>query len=373
MKHFLTTIFAATLAVAFAAPAYAAQASASDVRCPRNLIYSQTTGICVAKDSTTNPPTFYYNGEPAQLSNIKTVGESFDYGDGLGIICESTFRQGDEGFTVASSANQACDTTCGSNACVIGLNTDGSANGAAFIACDGGTADSCLCAITGLDLRAVGCGADWEAPALGVDLITTDRGFKMAHVALFAQDIGPDMDAAADGLDIAGDQTEDEGVEILTGMYGASGAPMVPGVDPAFQLCVTFELDDVSGTDEFWLGFRSVEAPNATFNNYNTYAVLGFDNKTGDWHTETEDDGAGFDTDDVAFNGLADDTQVTACVRVDDNRYVSYTVGNASITAQIFQFDDGEPVIPFLHMLHSDDLGDEVFIQEWEVSYWGDD
>jgi hypothetical protein len=206
-----------------------------------------------------------------------------------------------------------------------------------------------------------------------VTLITTSRGFKLGHVALLAQDIGPDMDAAADGLDIAGDQTDDDGVEVFSGVLGASGAPMVPGVDPAFQLCVTFEADDVSGTDELWFGFRSVEEPNATFNSYDTYATLGFDNGTGDWHSETEDDGAGLDTDDLSFDALVDDTQVVGCVRVDDNRRVSYSVDGTVITdPDTFTFDSGEQVIPFFHFLHDSDLMDELFIQEWEVSYYND-
>jgi hypothetical protein len=44
-------------------------------------------------------------------------------------------------ITVSDSANQACDTTCGAATCIIGLDSGAST----FIACDGATADSCIC------------------------------------------------------------------------------------------------------------------------------------------------------------------------------------------------------------------------------------
>lgn len=47
------------------------------------------------------------------------------------------------GFTIQSSANQACTTTC-EHACVVGWDT--SATQSDIVACDGSTADECLCA-----------------------------------------------------------------------------------------------------------------------------------------------------------------------------------------------------------------------------------
>lgn len=46
------------------------------------------------------------------------------------------------GWSVVAAANQACNTTCTSG-CVVGQDT-GTAN--VFVACDGATADVCLCA-----------------------------------------------------------------------------------------------------------------------------------------------------------------------------------------------------------------------------------
>jgi len=46
-------------------------------------------------------------------------------------------------ITVSDGADTACNTTCGSATCIIGMNAGGN-----FIACDGATADTCLCLTT---------------------------------------------------------------------------------------------------------------------------------------------------------------------------------------------------------------------------------
>ncbi len=43
-------------------------------------------------------------------------------------------------FVIAAGANTACNTTCGIANCIAGIN-----DGAGYVACDGATADTCLC------------------------------------------------------------------------------------------------------------------------------------------------------------------------------------------------------------------------------------
>ena len=52
-------------------------------------------------------------------------------------------RSTDLGWTVQNAANQACNTTCTTGACVVGINTAAVGN---FLSCSDSTADSCLCA-----------------------------------------------------------------------------------------------------------------------------------------------------------------------------------------------------------------------------------
>lgn len=49
----------------------------------------------------------------------------------------------DLGWTIQNAANQACNTTCTTGACVVGLDTAALGN---FLACTDVTADTCLCA-----------------------------------------------------------------------------------------------------------------------------------------------------------------------------------------------------------------------------------
>lgn len=62
------------------------------------------------------------------------------------IYIASTFvsgATGSLGWTVQNAANQACNTTCTTGACVVGLDTAVLGN---FLLCTDATADTCLCA-----------------------------------------------------------------------------------------------------------------------------------------------------------------------------------------------------------------------------------
>jgi hypothetical protein len=275
---------------------------------------------------------------------------------------------------VAASANAACSTTCGNSGCVMGF--EASLDAAAdILACSDATADACLCQTTSLDAVLLGCGANWEAPALGITKITLADGVKLGHVALLAQDIGPDMDA--NGLDIAGDQTDNDGVELFGGMYGASGRPLVPGVDPGFKFCASFaEIEDVSGFDDIWVGFRSAEPPQAAVNAYGSYAYIGWaPTQAGNWRVEVEDDGGTETQTDVT--GLTNATDAAAvndiCVSVNDSGVVSFSVNGAAATYNGSAFtatlDSGDPVIPFITYLHTSDVGGELVLSKWQVNY----
>jgi len=330
-----------------------------------NQFYGRSDGIFY--DKNTKIPQLISNGDGFYPMG-PTYSQTFGYGDGLGIMCESVASST---FTVVAGANTACTTTCATTQteCLFGVNT--AATEADIVNCADATADECSCMGSPLDGVLLGCGANWESPALGVSLITMADGVKLAGVALLQQDIGPDMDA--NGLDIAGDQTDNDGFELLGGMYGASGRPMVPGVDPAFKFCVSIaEVEDVSGFDDLWIGWRDVTEPNAAFNSYNSYAAIGWDpSADGDIHTETEDDGGGTTTTDITVTAIADtEGRDDICVLVSDTGVVTYSVdGTVPSDAVSYTFDSGEPIIPFMTFLHTSDVGGELVIDKWEVSY----
>lgn len=328
----------------------------------RSTTSGRSDGLYYTRD--TKIPVLIGNGDGIDPIG-PTYTESFGYGAGLGLLCESYARTGTTGFSTAASANAACNTTCGNSACVMAFEA-ALADAGDILDCADSSADACLCQTTSLDQILLGCGANWEAPALGITNITFASGVKLAHVSLLAQDIGPAMDA--NGLDISGDLTDNDGNELIGGMYGASGRPLVPGVDPAFKFCVDFaEIADVSGTDELWVGFRDTTAPNATFNSYNSYAVIGV--ISGNVTIETEDDGGGTTTTDTT-DDVADGGSPELCVLVSDAGAVTYTLdGSAPTTTASYSLDSGEPVIPFVHFLHATTSPGEIVLDKWEVTY----
>jgi hypothetical protein len=360
MKRFVAALAAVLLGTA--PVAFAANQVVSDTWRRAPLSEFRSDGIYLHK--TYKSPRLVGNGD-GFMAIGPTFYETFAYGDGLGVHCSQIWKSV---VAFASGANTACDTTCGNAACDFGFDA-GAADAEAAVACTDNTADTCACRTMPVDREMLGCGANWEAPALGGSLLTFASGVQLAHFALLAQDIGPDMDATS--LDIGGDQTDNDGAEMLSGMHGASGRPMFPGVDPAFKFCVTFSIADISGTDEFWIGWRDTTEVNATFNSYNSYAVVGFDAADGDWATETEDDGGGTTTTDISgLTNATDGSTHKACVLVDDSGIATPQVDGGTPTGVAsYTFDSGEPVVPFLHYLHATDLAGEIDITGWEVSY----
>lgn len=175
------------------------------------------------------------------------------------------------------------------------------------------------------------------------------------------------LDMTSVGLDIAGDQTDNDGNEVDGGILGASGRPFIIGDDPAFYFCATVALADVSGSDLFMTGFRRAEPFNATFDNYLDLASIG--SVSGDIKIETILNNAATTVTDTTDN-WADAETHKLCTYVSSAGVVTYKVDGAAPTATAaFTFDDGDPVIPFVHLLHDADLMDSAVITLWEVGY----
>jgi hypothetical protein len=197
-------------------------------------------------------------------------------------------------------------------------------------------------------------------------LATFGSGVKLMWAPVVTATALLDMDATS--LDIAGDQTDNDGTEIFGGVGGASGRPFIIGEDPAFYFCATVAIEDVSGTDEFRIGFREVEAMNATFGSYDEYATIG--PNSGNITITTELAGAG-ETDTDTTNDYTDAAAgVKYCVNVSGAGVTTYTInGAAPTTTAAFTFTDGIAVIPIIHFLHATDLAGEIDLTLWEVGY----
>lgn len=196
-------------------------------------------------------------------------------------------------------------------------------------------------------------------------LATFGSGVRLVAMPVVTATIPLDMDATS--LDIGGDQVDNDGFELAGGYLGATGRPFIIGDDPAFYFCATLGVADVSGTDDLHVGFRRAEPMVAIFDNYNDLASIG--SISGDIYLETILNNAGTTSTDTTDN-WADAGVHKLCTYVSNAGAVTYKIDNAApTTTAAFSFDDGDPVIPFIHYIHATDVAGEIDLTLWEVGY----
>lgn len=158
------------------------------------------------------------------------------------------------------------------------------------------------------------------------------------------------------GLGLILDATASEGIELSGPTWASSQKSFIIG-KTAFSIYAKVNIDDVSGLNPFWVGFRKKEAYQATFTAYTDYAVIGLGNATGDIYTNTEKNGAGNTATDTTDN-WADLATKTLEVRVDINGAVTFFInGYKPTVTQAFSFDAGDEVIFTAYALQTADIG----------------
>lgn len=170
------------------------------------------------------------------------------------------------------------------------------------------------------------------------------------------------------GLNIAGDQTDNDGFEFTFGLAGDANIPCqrTIGTDGAFKLKASFTIADVSGTDELVLGFRKNAVCAAAITSYTDFAVLNAD--AGDVKIETKLNNSAATPVDTTVD-VADAGTVTFEVRVDAEGNATFFVnGEVAPTSADFTFDSGDVVIPFIRIVQASDLTGDVTMFDLEFS-----
>jgi len=195
-------------------------------------------------------------------------------------------------------------------------------------------------------------------------VLTLGDGMLLMWASVVTETLAPAM--VATGLDISADLVDNDGLELFSGVLGASGRPFIVGKDPAFQFCATIKLTDVSGSDFMFAGFRIVAAMNAT-PTYTDFAAIG--SVSGDIYLKTNLNSGGITSTDTTDN-WADAETHKLCTLVSAAGVVTYKTDNAApTTVAAFTLDDGDAVIPFVHLRHDADVAESTIITKWEVSY----
>jgi hypothetical protein len=226
-------------------------------------------------------------------------------------------------------------------------------------------------------LQSDGTATDGTAGVLNIAYV--GGGNKFGHIAIGDNQTSP-ITMAATGIDIAGDQADNEGNEIFTGHSGASGRPLVVGTDAAFYFKVSFAIGDIDGTDTLFCGWRLLEAHNAAYDGYNTYFGIGAVTSADPMALEVIEElngaaAASTDTTDTLQDGIV----LTAYIYVSAAGVATITHDAAATGTQVledaagsaFTFDDGDILVPYCQYLehNAGGLADTVIISEWEVGY----
>jgi hypothetical protein len=197
----------------------------------------------------------------------------------------------------------------------------------------------------------------------------------IAYAALGTQTILAPTFAAA-GVDWGMDQTDNDGSEVVFGGNTARGKhAFTIGTNPrgasGFFAQITTALQDVSGTDEYLFGFRKDQAFQAAHTSYTDYAAIGFFTSANPGLVQTK---TRLNTGTAVLASTtqtkADGVAMTFRVDVDRDGRVTFGLdGSVPTVSQVFQFDTGDVVYPFLFRLHSTDVGGTFVDTFFECGY----
>tara|TARA_Y100000593_G_C4207208_1_gene284900 strand:+ start:71 stop:856 length:786 start_codon:yes stop_codon:yes gene_type:complete len=178
-------------------------------------------------------------------------------------------------------------------------------------------------------------------------------GLNITWSAVVAQAINRPAPTST-GINYAGDQTNNDGIELVYSCVTTKGRE---GVDrftvgrQAFSVELEFSIATVAGTDVGNFGFRKVEALQADLHDYDEMA--GLFPISGDIKIQTIINNAGTVTTDTTAN-WADGEVHSLKVIVDKAGAVTYKIDGADpSTTAAFSFDVGEVVTPFFHFLQA--------------------
>jgi hypothetical protein len=166
----------------------------------------------------------------------------------------------------------------------------------------------------------------------------------------------------ANGLNVSLDQTNNDGIEITEGITARSKGAKVIG-ENKFFVELTLSVEDVSGADICYLGFRKTEAYQAALASYTDFAGLTINAGTINFIRRLNS-GSVLTTD--TGEDLADNGTVTLRVEVDGVGKVKVLVDGVDVTPADFTFDDGDVVIPHFFLLHDTDIAGEVNFKRYE-------
>jgi hypothetical protein len=171
----------------------------------------------------------------------------------------------------------------------------------------------------------------------------------------------------ATGLSIGLDVAADDGIEICPGILAGNASAFVVGTDGPFHFRLTFDIADVSGSDNVMVGFRKAEPYQAVaLDAYDEMAA--FDVVSGTIKTATVIN-AGTTVNTDTTETWADLATHCLEVKVALNGAVTYKIdGVAPGTTVAYTFDAGEVVVPFFYNRYDTTTPGVIYLIEWDCA-----
>ena len=205
----------------------------------------------------------------------------------------------------------------------------------------------------------------------GINLMHLQDGCLMEQYMIGTQTIiAPRM--TANGLNLALDQTAGEGSEYNFGARNNAKHAYTIGTSAAFFIEATVYLEDISGCAPLMIGFRKVEANNSTFADYTDYVGIGINQATSATNVSILDElnSGGQTATDTTDAWGGDAAAQTVKVLVSAAGVVTFEVGgSAASAAPAFTFDNGDVVMPYIHIIQGADLSGEIGLQNLKIGF----
>lgn len=201
----------------------------------------------------------------------------------------------------------------------------------------------------------VGGGAAAGGSAENDVMITNKNAFEYFNVGTNTN-VGPKLDGSF-GLNLATQATSTHGVEYNTGVTPQNNFTFLidnsGNTTPAFFVRAQFKVATIDGVNPLLLGFRKLQANNATFASYTDFASIGVVGTAGHFQTETQLATGGVVTYDTTQIG-ANATMFQVVVLVDSFGNVTYEINGVAPTSTVpYQFANGLTVMPFIRVVQS--------------------
>ena len=220
---------------------------------------------------------------------------------------------------------------------------------------------------TALNTGGVPTGADGD-----VNLMYMQDGALMEQFIIGTQTIiAPRMDA--NGLNIALDQTVAEGVEYNFGPRANAKHTYTIGTDDAFFMEIPLKVEDLSGCALLMIGFRKVATNEKVLVDYSDFAVIGLRDVTSATNVVI------LDRLNLGTTGIVDTTDAwsggdtgteTLAVFVTGAGVVTYRIAGVAPTVTApYTFDDGDVVMPVIHILQSADLSGTIDVSALKIGF----